>query len=78
MKIYIYHWHGTLSKKQEKKLIDMGMYVEDGKEFINSPTIGEFVDKWNDKLILFPPGTHAADKDCWLVGLTNRHSFGQS
>lgn len=75
-RIYIYRWHGVLTDEQEKKLAEMGMYKEGRGEYLNM-SIGEFVDKWNDKFIAYPPNQQSMQTNDWLVGVTKFPSFGQ-
>lgn len=73
-RIKIYYWHGdNLKPYQKQKLKDMGMYEEDGGYYVNL-TPAEFVDKWQDNVILLAPNNIRKD---WIVGITGHHNFNQ-
>lgn len=73
-RIQIYYWHGdNLKSYQKQKLKNMGMYEWNGRYYIDL-TPAEFVDKWQDNVLLLAPNDSHKE---WLVGVTGHTNFNQ-
>lgn len=72
-RIQIYFWHSdNLKDCQKQKLQEMGMYSEGGGRYIANMTPAEFVEKWNENVLLLAPNkTHKE----WIIGVTGCNSF---
>lgn len=71
-RIQIYYWHGNnLNSYQQKKLQDMGMYTDGDARYINM-TPAEFVEKWQDNVLMLAPSFHRKE---WLIGVTGYPNF---
>lgn len=71
-RIQIYYWHGRLAPHQQKKLEDMGIYKENDRFYINDISPAEFVEKWQDNVLLLVPSN---GREEWLVGVTKHSDF---
>lgn len=70
--IQIYHWY-PLKPHQLKKLKDMGVYEKNGMQYTNL-SITEFVDKWQDSVMILAPTKYRTE---WLIGVTGHVNFNQ-
>lgn len=73
-RIQVWYWHGdNLKPHQKKKLEDMGMYTDGNYRYINM-TLSEFVEKWQDNVLILSPNNYRKE---WLVGVTGYHNFNR-
>lgn len=74
-RIQIFFWHGdNLKIHQKQKLQEMGMYSEGVGRYITNMTPAEFVEKWNENVLLLAPNK---DHKEWLVAVTGHNTFNQ-
>ena len=73
-KLQIAYWHGdNLKPHQKQKLADMGMYEEAGTRYINL-TPSEFVEKWQDNVLILSPSSYRKE---WLIAVTGHTNFNR-